>query len=93
MVKTVMIVAKKLIYGGTEKYTLNLANFLAKKGINVIVITSGGPLVEHFSEKVKVFIIPALIIPRFKEIVERKILHIAKEYKPQIMHVYSTGQY
>ena len=47
MVKTVMIVVKHLIYGGTEKYTLNLVNALADKGMSVVLVTSGGPFTPY----------------------------------------------
>ncbi|MFA6453713.1 MAG: hypothetical protein WCV81_03180 [Microgenomates group bacterium] len=55
MVKSVMVIVKHLIYGGAEKYTLNLVNKLVNKGVSVILITGGGPLVLHMPPEVKVF--------------------------------------
>lgn len=86
MVKTVLVVLKHLIYGGTEKYTLNLVNSLADKGINVILVTGGGPLESYVSSKVKVFYTPISRKIRIKEISERRILEIARKFKPQIIH-------
>ncbi|MDD2823413.1 MAG: glycosyltransferase family 4 protein [Candidatus Daviesbacteria bacterium] len=86
MVKTVMIIAKHLIYGGTEKYTLNLVNSLVDKGISVVLVTSGGPLTSHISSNAKVFITPISRKYRIKEITEKRILEIARIYKPQVIH-------
>lgn len=86
MVKSVLIVLKHLIYGGTERYTLNLANSLADKNISVTLISGDGPLASHVSSKVNLYITPISRKPRIKEITERKILEIAKSCKPQIIH-------
>ncbi len=86
MVKTVLVVLKHLIFGGTEKYTLNLVNSLADKGINVILVTGGGPLKSYISSGIKVFYTPINRKVRIKEISEWKILDIARKYKPQIIH-------
>ncbi len=86
MIKSVMVVVKHLIYGGTEKYTLNLVNALAGKGVSVILITGGGPLAEYISSKVKVFVMPISRKYRIKQITERKIQEIAAVYKPQVIH-------
>jgi len=86
MVTSVMIVVKHLIYGGTEKYTLNLVNALANRKISVILVTSGGPLTEYISPEVKVFIMPISRKLRIKQITEKNILKLARIYKPQIIH-------
>lgn len=86
MIKSVMIVVKHLIYGGTEKYTLNLANSLAERGIEVVLVTSGGPLADHLSSKVKVFYAPIGRKARDKRVSERKILEVAEKFKPEIIH-------
>lgn len=86
MVKSVMFVVKHLIYGGTEKYTLNLVNALADKGISVILITSGGPFTTRISSKVKVFIMPISRKYKIRQITEKKIQKIAADYQPQIIH-------
>lgn len=86
MIKSVMIVVKHLIYGGTEKYTLNLVNALADKGISVILITSGGPLTTKISSKVRVFIMPISRKNRIRQITEVNILKIARTFRPQIIH-------
>lgn len=81
-----MIVVKHLIYGGTEKYTLNLVNALAEKGVSVILVTGGGPLTTYISSKVKVFIVPIYRKSLIKQIAQKRILEIAAEYKPQLIH-------
>lgn len=86
MIKSVMIVVKHLIYGGTEKYTLNLANSLVERGISVTVVTSGGPLAEHLSPKINVFYTPISRRIRDKKMSEKKILKIAERVKPDIIH-------
>lgn len=86
MVKRVLIVIKHLIYGGTEKYTLNLVNSLAEKGVSVILVTGGGSLSRHISPKVKIFFTPISRKLRIRQISERRILEIAQFYKPQIIH-------
>lgn len=86
MVKSVLIVLKHLIYGGTEKYTLNLVNSLADKGIFVTLISGDGPLAAHVSSRVNLHIMPISRKPRIKEITERRILEIAKACSPQIIH-------
>lgn len=86
MIKSIMIVVKHLIYGGTEKYTLNLANALADRRLSVILVTSGGPLTAYVSSRVKVFTMPISRKIRVKQITEKKILEIAANYKPQIIH-------
>lgn len=86
MVKIVMVVVKHLIYGGTERYTLNLVNALAEKGISVILVTAGGPLTEYILPKVRVFLTPISRKYRIKQITEKKILEIARVYRPQIIH-------
>jgi len=86
MVKSVLIVLKHLIYGGTEKYTLNLVNSLTDKGISVTLISGDGPLANHISPKVNLHIMPISRSPRIKEITERRILEIARVCSPQIIH-------
>lgn len=85
-VKTILIVSKHLIFGGTEKYTLNLVNALTEKGINVVLITGDGPLVKHVSSKVKMYILPISRNMRIKQFVEKKILEIAQIHKPELIH-------
>lgn len=85
-IKTVMVVSKHLIYGGMERYTLNLVNALAERGIEVILITGDGPLAQEISTKVKVFFTPISRKNRWKQVSERKILNLAKKYKPQFIH-------
>src|SRR5260221_1567384 len=86
MVTSVLIVLKHLIYGGTERYALNLANKLSEKGIQVTLISGDGPLAEYVSPKVNLFIMPISRKPRIKYSIERKILELAKACKPQIIH-------
>lgn len=86
MVKSVLIVLRHLIYGGTEKYTLNLANSLADKGISVTLISGDGPLAAHVSPNVDLHIMPISRKPRIKEITQRRILEIARACNPQIIH-------
>ncbi len=82
MVTSVLIILKHLIYGGTEKYTLNLVNSLADKGISVTLISGDGPLASHVSPKVNLHIMPISRIPQILQITEKRILKIAKKYKP-----------
>ncbi|HZJ18098.1 MAG TPA: glycosyltransferase family 4 protein [Patescibacteria group bacterium] len=86
MVKSVLIVLKHLIYGGTEKYTLNLVNSLIDKNISVTLISGDGPLASHVSSKVNLHIMPISRKPRIREITEKRILEIAKACNPQIIH-------
>lgn len=86
MVNSVLIVLKHLIYGGTERYTLNLANSLAEKGISVTLISGDGPLASYVSPKVDLYIFPISRNPRMKEIAEKRIFEIAKACAPQIIH-------
>lgn len=86
MITSVLIVLKHLIYGGTEKYTLNLANSLAEKGISVTLISGDGPLASHVSPKVNLYIMPISRKPRIKQITEKRILAIAEATRPQIIH-------
>lgn len=81
-----MIVAKHLIYGGTERYTLNLVNSLTERGIKVALITGPGALTKHISPLVTVYILPISRKPRIKKFVEKKILEIALLHKPQLIH-------
>lgn len=85
-IKSVMVVARHLIYGGTERYTLNLVNSLVNKGISVVLVTGDGPLVSRVDPRVKVYILPISRKFRLKQINERKILRIASEHNPQIIH-------
>src|SRR5687768_9279426 len=85
-VNSVMVVARHLIYGGTERYTLNLVNSLAEKNISVVLVTGDGPLISHIDPRVKVYILPISRKPRLKQLNEIKILEIAKEHKPQLIH-------
>ncbi|MBI2040429.1 glycosyltransferase family 4 protein [Candidatus Microgenomates bacterium] len=86
MIKSVMVIVKHLIYGGAEKYTLNLVNALATKGVSVILVTGGGPLTKYISSKVRVFVMPISRKYRTKKVTEKKIQEIATEYKPQLIH-------
>ena len=86
MVKSILIIHRHLIYGGAEKYTLNLANALSAKGISVTLITGGGPLAAYVSPDVTQFTLPISRKPRMKQIVEKRILEIARACKPQIIH-------
>lgn len=85
-INSVMVVARHLIYGGTERYTLNLVNSLAERGIKVVLVTGPGALVAHVSPLVKVYILPISRKSRIKELVEKKIVEIASLYKPQLIH-------
>jgi glycosyltransferase involved in cell wall biosynthesis len=85
-ITTVMIVSKHLIFGGTEKYTLNLVNALVQKGISVVLVTGDGPLVQHISTKVTTYILPISRNFRVKQYVEKRILEIAQKHKPQLIH-------
>jgi glycosyltransferase involved in cell wall biosynthesis len=85
-ITTVMIVSKHLIFGGTEKYTLNLVNALVQKGISVVLVTGDGPLVQHVSPKVTTYILPISRNLRIKQHVEKRILEIAQLHKPQLIH-------
>lgn len=86
MVKSVLMVHRHLIYGGAEKYTLNLANALVHRGITVTLVTGGGPLASHVSPKIKQFILPISRKSRIKAITEQKILEIARTCKAQVIH-------
>ncbi len=85
-VQSVMVVSKHLIYGGTEKYTLNLVNSLIEKGIAVTLVTGNGPLVQHISPKAVVYVLPVRRNMRVKQHVEKRILEIAEKHKPQVIH-------
>lgn len=86
MIKSVMIVVKHLIYGGTERYALNLVNALADRGISVVLVTGGGPLAAGISTEVKVFTMPLSRKERIKQLTEKKIQEIAATFQPQIIH-------
>lgn len=86
MVNSVLVVLKHLVYGGAEKYTLNLVNSLADKGISVTLISGEGPLAAHVSPKVSLHMMPISRNPRIKTHTERRILAIAKDCNAQIIH-------
>lgn len=86
MIKSVLVVSKHLIYGGTEKHILNLVNALAERGVSVALVTGGGPLVSYISPKVNVFFAPISRKERLKRIAEREILRTAATFKPQVIH-------
>ncbi len=85
-IKTVLVVSKHMIYGGAEKYTLNLVNSLVEKDISVVLVTGDGPLIKHVSPKVKIYILPISRNLRIRQYVEQKILNIAKLHKAEIIH-------
>jgi glycosyltransferase involved in cell wall biosynthesis len=85
-IKSVMIVLKHFIFGGTEKNTLNLVNNLVNRGVEVTLVTGPGPLVAYVSPKVNVFIAPISQKPRLRQISEKIILEAAKTFRPQIIH-------
>ncbi len=85
-INSVMVVAKHLIYGGTERYTLNLVNSLTERGIKVVLVTGSGPLLEYISPQVKIYVLPISRKSRIKELVEKKIAEITLLHKPQLIH-------
>lgn len=86
MIKSVMIIVRHLIYGGTERYTLNLVNSLIERGISVILVTSGGPLTSYIAPNAKIFLTPVKRQLKIREITQQRILSIAAKYRPQIIH-------
>jgi len=86
MITSVLIVHQHLIYGGAEKYTLNLVNSLVDKGIKVALVTGEGPLAEYLSPKVNHYIVPISRSPHVKKQTEISIYKIAKAHQVQIIH-------
>ena len=41
----------QLIYGGAERYTVNVANEIVKRGGQAVVISKGGPMLQLVSKK------------------------------------------
>lgn len=88
MKTTILIVLKHLIYGGTEKYVLNLANTLAEQGMQVIIVSGSGALATYISPKVHLFILPMSREKKIAQSTQKKILKIAQKYQPRIIHVH-----
>lgn len=86
MITSILIVHQHLIFGGAEKYTLNLANSLADKNITVTLITGDGPLSKYVSKKVNHYIMPISRLPAVRARAENVIYKIAKKHKVQIIH-------
>ncbi len=86
MITSVLIVHQHLIFGGAEKYTLNLVNSLVDKGITVTLITGDGPLAQYVSPKVNHYIMPISRLPDIKKHTEIMIYEIAKKHKVQVIH-------
>lgn len=77
---------KHFNFGGTERYSVNLANELVKMGIIVAMVGAPGPYAKYISPKVKVFYAPVSRKGRGKYISERIILKVAAKFKSQLIH-------
>lgn len=85
-IRSVIVVAEHLIYGGTEKYTLNLIHALAAKGVSVVLVTGGGPLLKHVQPGIEVYRMPIGREYAVRRKAERKIRDLAIEKKADVIH-------
>ena len=86
MVNTILIVLKHFNFGGTERYAINLANTLTKKGFLVIIVGGKGPMDSYINSNIKVIHAPIGRRMPNKKISEEIILSVAKKFKPQVIH-------
>lgn len=86
MIKSVMIVLKHLNFGGTERYAINLANSLVKKGIDVTIVAGDGPYRPYISSKINLYVVSIGRRNGQKQLAEKTILKVAEKHKPQIIH-------
>ena len=85
----------KSVYGGAQKYILELASALSKEDFDVAVATGGkGILIDKLTEKeIRTIPIPSIDrdIKFFKELKSfKEILDIFKKEKPDIVHLNSS---
>ena len=89
---SVLFVVNQLIYGGAERYTVNVANEVVKRGGRAVVISRGGPMLQLLSKKVRHYYAPVRktdILNRIRTILT--ILYVSRKEKSQIVHTQSTS--
>jgi glycosyltransferase involved in cell wall biosynthesis len=75
------------MFAGTERYTINLANALVEKGVQVTLVSSGGPYEPYISKKIKLYFAPIdARNDQNREVAENIILQVAQICKPQLIH-------
>lgn len=85
-ISSVLIVLKHFQFGGTERYAINLAHALSKKGVSVFIAAEEGPYAQYISPKINVFYVPGEGTEKERNISEKIIAGIVAKYKPQIIH-------
>jgi glycosyltransferase involved in cell wall biosynthesis len=86
MLNSVLLVLKHLNLAGTERYTINLAEQLVKKGVKVYLVAGDGPYAEHISKKIHLVLAPISRKGKDRIVSERIIYNLAKQYRPQLIH-------
>ena len=87
----VLFVTNQLIYGGAERYTVSVANYLQNAGCNVAVISSGGPMRKLLNKKIKHYYAPVKktdIFSRIRTIIT--VLYVSLTIKAQLVHTQSA---
>ncbi len=89
---SILFIANQLIYGGAERYTIYVANEMAKRGYKVSVISKGGPMMKLIAKDVKHYFAPTRgtdILSRAKTVLT--IVYVSLKEGVDIIHTQSTS--
>jgi len=81
----VLIVNESLRLGGAESMSVELANALVRKNINIYFASATGPLVKRLNKDIDFFEIPKYSLFSARKIIDR-LSKILLEIKPDIIH-------
>lgn len=86
--KILFIINNSINYGGAERYVSTLANGLAKAGHNIVVVSSGGPLVNYLNKDIAQEIIEPILTASPEDLTKMAqfIKASSRKYKIDLIH-------